>query len=101
MRFGQRIWADINVEAAPVSSPAPSPVPAPAAAPSPAPAVVPAPVVEQPAPMAVDVAPADSTTPQEAASLRQLVDMGFKGDLLAALRRNKGDMMSTIRELLG
>jgi len=42
-----------------------------------------------------------STTPEEAALLVTLVDMGFKGDLLSVLRKNKGDLMNTLGELVG
>lgn len=53
------------------------------------PAPAPAPVVAE--------APAD---PQEGA-VKILRDMGFEGDLVAVLRRNRWDLMEAVRELLG
>jgi next to BRCA1 gene 1 protein len=40
-------------------------------------------------------------SPQEAESIRTLRDMGFEGDLLAILRRNKGELLEAVREILG
>jgi len=42
----------------------------------------------------------DDTTDTERAILVTLQDMGFKGDLLAILRKNGGDFMSTLNELM-
>jgi len=39
-------------------------------------------------------------SPAESASVQTLKDMGFCGDLLIVLRRNRGDLSETIRELL-
>jgi len=103
-RFGQRMWADVNVD----SSPAPAAVNTNNSNPS-APSVQS--LAEQVSSMAVDPpvpAPAAavepvvaSTTPHEAEALKTLVDMGFHGDLLAVLRKNSGDVLASIRELLG
>lgn len=108
IRFGQRIWVDIIVGQAgsniviPQSNPAPAPVatpaPAPVPAPMPTPAPAPAPVRLPPPPQAQPQQPA--TTQQEAESLRLLVEMGFTGDLLAVLRRNRGNLEQAIRELI-
>lgn len=99
-RFGQRIWADITVESSPEPSVAPS-----VDVPIPPVVIVPQVVDNGPsAPMVVDSVPPaavqDSTTPQEAEHLKSLVEMGFQGDLLALLRKNNGDLLATIRELL-
>lgn len=142
-RFGQRLWADINVDASPSpASEVPAPVPAPApvladisvAAPvasnTVAPMNVDVPAIPSPSPSRVDLTPTltpvqqqppqhvfgpvitptipiptpaavgTSTTAEEADALKTLVDMGFKGDLLALLRKNKGDIFATIRVLL-
>jgi hypothetical protein len=72
---------------APVS--APVPVPVPAHVPVPVPALAPAPAPAIPATSAV-----------EAEILVTLREMGFAGDLLAALRKHQGDMFATIQYLL-
>jgi len=71
----------------------------------------PAPIVPEPVPVAspVTVFPheplVDSMesymSPQEAESIQTLRDMGFSGDLLTILRRNKGEIMEAVREILG
>jgi len=125
-RFGQRVWVDILVnlppatpsapvvpvspfvttpapfETVPVSSPVftfqPTPVLIPAA--SPVPLFRPlelAPVPTAPAP----VPAAPSVTEEEAKSLGLLKEMGFSGELLVTLRKHKGDLVSTIRDLCG
>lgn len=60
--------------------------------PAPTPAPVPAPVEE---PEAVYM------SPQESESIHTLVGMGFQGDLLTVLRRNNGDLLAAVGELLG
>jgi len=97
-RFGQRIWADINVESS--SEPSVAPVVNVPILPV---VIVPQVVENGPsAPMQVDPvpSPAESTTSQEAEHLKSLVEMRFQGDLLAALRKNNGDLLATIRQLL-
>lgn len=66
------------------------------AAPQPEPQVVPIPEAVE-APQAVDA----YITPAEAESITTLRDMGFQGDLLGVLRRNKGELLEAVREILG
>lgn len=40
-------------------------------------------------------------SPQEAESIQTLQGMGFQGDLLGVLRRNQGDLLAAVGELLG
>jgi len=79
--FGQKLWADIFVEPAAPSSPAQN---GPAAA----------------APVAVPVEPIPAT-PSELELVKKLEDMGFQGDLLAVVRKNRGDLLACIRQCLG
>lgn len=125
-RFGHRVWVDIIV---PDTTKSPSPS-APSVVPpstvdvametvpefqipSFAPEVE-APIVEEryrplpvpvpvPAPVAAPVPSSEAVlniTPYETESLTTLAEMGFSGDVLSVLRRNKGDLLSTIRSLL-
>jgi len=119
-RFGHRVWVDIIVDApvpapsvvesqqAPSAVPVPIPVPAPVLVPVPSAPVQSEPVrVQQPAQPREDAMVTDATpvppsiTTEEAVTLRNLVEMGFLGDLLAVLRRNKGDFLRTVNQLLG
>jgi len=104
VRFGQRIWVDINVENAAPASAAPIPpvevVPEVVANGSSAMAVDTMAVDSVPAPAPAPVPIQESTTPHEVEALKSLVEMGFHGDLLAVLRKNKGDLLASIRELL-
>lgn len=52
--------------------------------------IIPEPVVEQ-----------VYLSPQEAESIQTLLGMGFQGDLVGVLRRNKGDLLAAVGELLG
>jgi len=80
------------VEPQPETQPEPQPlvvqVPEPIVVPEPEPAPVPVPVEEY-------------LTPSEAESIQTLKDMGFQGELLAVLRRNRGELYDAVRELLG
>jgi len=84
--------ANVPVLSTPVES---TVVSAPLAVPVPIP--VPSPFVAQ-APLAP---PPELLTEDEVKSLALLRDMGFSGSLLEILRKNNGDLMSTIRTLLG
>lgn len=148
VRFGHRVWVDIQVsnDAAPIAQPEPiAPIPptpltpqvdlstpfipstdqlemefehmtmsVPPSQPEP---LVPE-VVAQPEPVCVEPVPVPSVvvpepepepaapawgymSPQEAESIQTLSDMGFTGDLLTILRRNKGEIMEAVREILG
>lgn len=92
--------APVVAEPVAVPEPAPAPVPVvpePVAVPEPAP-VVPEPVA---APVVQPVAPAvQEPSAAETTSIGILKSMGFGGDLLSILRRNGGDVESTINELL-
>jgi len=46
-------------------------------------------------------APQEYLTPSEVESIQTLRDMGFQGDLLGVLRRNRGELLEAVRELLG
>jgi next-to-BRCA1 protein 1 len=107
--FGQRVWVDVlveqpqehhqeqptqnlshsnNVQIQPMqtdSQPQPQPQPEPQ------------PAVAQAQAQVND----PSITREEEAALKVLAEMGFAGDLLAPLRRNRGDLERTIRALLG
>eukprot|EP00026_Physarum_polycephalum_P006536 Phypoly_transcript_06584.p1 GENE.Phypoly_transcript_06584~~Phypoly_transcript_06584.p1 ORF type:complete len:510 (+),score=78.76 Phypoly_transcript_06584:83-1531(+) len=150
VRFGHRVWVDIQVtnDAAPISQPEPvveqpqtpsvdlsSPVlstptdqlelefehmtmsmppqqqqelavPEPVVAELIVPPVVsePVPVLEPMVPEVPQPDPASAygyMSPQEAESIQTLHDMGFTGDLLTILRRNKGELLEAVREILG
>lgn len=57
------------------------------------------PVVPEPAPVQIPVE--EYLTPSEVESIQTLKDMGFQGDLLVVLRRNRGELLEAVRELLG
>jgi len=119
-RFGQRVWVDILVNPAPATAPsapvapvvpsvaAPTPF-VPPSSPSPVVVAFPVPVpVQAPAPVAAPVVPgwfavpeAPAVTEEESKSLGLLKEMGFSGDLLVTLRKHRGDLVSTIRDLCG
>lgn len=157
VRFGHRVWVDIQVsnDAAPIPQPEPlAPIQTPPTPPTPqvdlsspfipstdqlemefehmtmsippqpeplAPEVVsqpepvvvaepvhvepepvPVPPVAEPEPEPVKTDDAwGYMSPQEAESIQTLRDMGFTGDLLTILRRNKGEIMEAVREILG
>lgn len=71
------------------------------------PAALEMPLIPEPAEPAVSVEPAAPLYPEvsldtvEGQSIKTLRDMGFEGDLLTVLRRNRGDLMEAVRELLG
>jgi hypothetical protein len=67
----------------------------------PIPAPAPEPIVPAPEPAAPAPEPVVYMSPQEAESITTLRDMGFEGDLLAILRRNKGELLEAVREILG
>ncbi len=75
-----QLFRPVQPVSTPVSAPEPVPVPVPAPVTAPAPAPAPAPV---PVPV-----PVPAMTPLEEASIAQLREMGFNGDLLPALRNN-------------
>jgi len=118
--FGPPLWARITVEEPEILKPVPvEPIPVVEAKPSvvepavpaqplypvipavvvepvvPAPAPAPAPVVVEPIP----VVPQE--TDAERFAVGSLKAMGFGGDLLAVVRRNRGDIDAAINELLG
>jgi len=62
-------------------------------------------IIEEPAaePVPVPVAEPEQVymSPQESESIQTLIGMGFQGDLLGVLRRNNGDLVTAVGELLG
>jgi len=107
-RFGQRVWTDITVvpDIDNSDSMNPEAVPVPSVAPSAPPVAVaaPAPVVAEPIPAPaspVIAALGVQATPLEIESVKTLLEMGFSGDLLAALRKNRGVLLETIRAARG
>jgi len=116
--FGPPLWARISVEepeapkSAPVEPPAPAPIVVEPIVPvqplypvvepvQPQPPVLPpvvvAPVIEEPK----AVAPAPEATDVERFAIGSLKAMGFEGDLLPVIRRNRGDIEAALNELLG
>jgi hypothetical protein len=109
-RFGQRVWCDILVVApveevvVPATLPPPlTPTPAPVAVqPTVAPSSFPASFLPWYKPS--EAAPASAPlplTPEEEKAIATLKEMGFSGDLVAVLRRNRGKLGASIRELVG
>jgi len=106
--FGPPLWARIVVEK---EVPKANPVPVEPSAPAPVPVVVEPtvplyPVVEPVAPVQplppVPVAPVvPEATDAERFTIGSLKAMGFVGDLLSVLRKNRGDIEATLNELLG
>jgi hypothetical protein len=118
--FGPPLWARISVEepeapkSAPVEPPAPAPIVVEPIVPvqplypvvepvQPQPPVLPpvvvAPVIEEP--KAVAPAPVPEATDVERFAIGSLKAMGFEGDLLPVIRRNRGDIEAALNELLG
>jgi hypothetical protein len=108
-RFGHRLWADVFVSAPSVPAvtvsvvPAPAPYPVPVVLPT-APAVLPEETKPAPVPVPHVVPPPTAllpASPEEMKNLSTLREMGFSGDLISVLRRNKGKLGGALRELLG
>lgn len=61
----------------------------------------PQPIAQQPTAQSPNLTSSFNITPAEAEAIQTLCDMGFQGDLLTVLRRNKGELLEAVRELLG